>query len=192
MSLSGENVPSLALDVLDILKKSKILKAVRFSWWPPEESKSECDIQASEVFSYTEGPLLIYLETGEIVGISSDESINSIVVWVERNIEGVIHDENIENDEELYPVSSNDTTYSGEPWDALAGNKIENITLIKRHPQNVNYEDLPNEVGLQFTMQNGDEYILCHQLCGKTSNFSICDKNCLEGDILGELTYIEV
>jgi len=67
MSLSGESVPSLTLGTLDIFKKSRILKAIRFSWWPPEESTSECDVQAPEVFSYKEEPLLTYLETGEIV-----------------------------------------------------------------------------------------------------------------------------
>jgi hypothetical protein len=47
MSLRGENVPTSAQEVLDILKKSPILKAVRFSWWPAEDSAEECDIEDS-------------------------------------------------------------------------------------------------------------------------------------------------
>ncbi len=192
VSLSGEKVPSLALDILDILTKAKIMKAVRFSWWPPEESASECDIQGPEVFSFTEGPLLLYLETGEIVGISSDDSINSIVVWLERDINGNLHDEYIENDEELFPISSDDVKYNGSSWNSIVGNKIEKIKLIKREPQNINYKELPNEVGLQLIMENKDEYVLGHQLCGKVSNYSVTDKSCLNSDILDELTYMEI
>jgi hypothetical protein len=192
MSLRGENVPTSAQEVLDILKKSPILKAVRFSWWPAEDSAEECDIEDSEVFSFTEGPLLVYLGSGEIVGVSSDESKNSIVIWLERDIGGNVHEEDIENDDELFPISNDDKKYSKGVWNNVSGKKVKNIVLIKRSPQNVNYEELPNEVGLKITMDSGDELVLTHQLCAKVSNFSVSDDSALDRSILGELSYLKM
>jgi hypothetical protein len=192
MSLRGENVPTSAQEVLDILKKSPILKAVRFSWWPAEDSAEECDIEDSEVFSFTEGPLLVYLGSGEIVGVSSDESKNSIVIWLERDIGGNVHEEDIENDDELFPISNDDKKYSKGVWNNVSGKKVKNIVLIKRSPQNVNYEELPNEVGLIITMDSGDELVLTHQLCAKVSNFSVSDDSALDRSILGELSYLKM
>jgi hypothetical protein len=192
MSLRGENVPTSAQEVLDILKKSPILKAVRFSWWPAEDSAEECDIEDSEVFSFTEGPLLVYLESGEIVGVSSDESKNSVVIWLERDIGGNVHEEDIENDDELFPISNDDKKYSKGVWSNVSGKKVKNIVLIKRSPQNVNYEELPNEVGLKITIDGGDELVLTHQLCAKASNFSVTDDSTLDRSIVGELSYLKM
>lgn len=192
MSLRGENVPTSAQEVLEILKKSPIFKAVRFSWWPAEDSADECDIEDSEVFSFTEGPLLVYLESGEIVGVSSDESKNSVVIWLERDMAGNVHEEDVENDDELFPVSNDDKKYSKGVWSNVSGKKVKNIVLIKRSPQNVNYEELPNEVGLIITMDSGDELVLTHQLCAKASNFSVSDDSALDRSILGELSYLKM
>jgi hypothetical protein len=192
MSLRGENVPTSAQEVLDILKKSPILKAVRFSWWPAEDSAEECDIEDSEVFSFTEGPLLVYLESGEIVGVSSDESKNSVVIWLERDIGGNVHEEDIENDDELFPISNDDKKYSKGVWGNVSGKKVKNIVLIKRSPQNLNYEELPNEVGLKITIDGGDELVLTHQLCAKASNFSVSDDSTLDRSIVGELSYLKM
>jgi len=192
VNLSGENIPSLSVDIMSILKKSAIKNAVRYSWWPPKESTDECDIQDSDVFSYTEGPLLVYMESGEVVGFSSDESKNSIVVWLEKDADGNIHEEDIENDNELFPISYNEKSYSGGVWNTIAGRRIVKVTLIKRSPQTVKYEDLPNEVGVLLTIENGSEFYLCHQLCGKSTNFSATDKNGLEEKLLDQLSFMEI
>jgi hypothetical protein len=192
MSDQMEYIVSEAVEVIGTLKRATILKMVRFSWWSPKESSVECDIQDSEVFSYTEGPLLIYLEGGEVIGFGSDESKNSIVLWFERDSEGNVHDGNIENDEELFAVDFNDQCYSDPKWNLYNGKKIESMKLIKRAPMNVKYEELPNEVALQITVQGGGAFVVCHQLCGKNTNFAIIDSDNIVNSLVGELSYIEV
>jgi hypothetical protein len=132
------------------------------------------------------------LESGEIVGVSSDESKNSVVIWLERDIGGNVHEEDIENDDELFPISNDDKKYSKGVWSNVSGKKVKNIVLIKRSPQNVNYEELPNEVGLKITIDSGDELVLTHQLCAKASNFSVSDDSTLDRSIVGELSYLKM
>ncbi|WP_164707439.1 hypothetical protein [Metapseudomonas otitidis] len=192
MWLKGEDVPSCAKKILYIIKGSTIKKAVRYSWWSPEESAKECDVKDSEVFSFTEGPLLIYLASGEVVGISSDESKSSVVVWLERDLAGNVHEENIEGNREFFPVENNDKIYCSGVWRSVSGKSVREIFIIKRAPQSVSYNDLPNEVGLKLIMSDGCELVLCHQLFAKSSNFSVSDGGALGSDVLGELSYLRV
>ncbi|MGK8706162.1 hypothetical protein ACRS5L_07130 [Metapseudomonas otitidis] len=179
MILRGESVPSLAQDILRLIKGAPIRKVARFSWWSPEESAIECNLEDSEVFSYTEGPLLIYLGSGEVVGMSSDEAKNSVVVWLEQDVNGNLHEESLE--------SNDDGRFCGGIWRDVSGKKVVDIFVVKCKARNVMYGDLPNEVGLRMILEDGGELFVCHKLFDRVSNFSVSEFSALEGDVLGEL-----
>ena len=189
MDSNLDKVPTKSGNILEILTSSSISNVVRFSWWPPAETSQECEIKDSEVFSFSEGPVVFYLESGEAVGVSSDESLHSIVIWLERDIDGNTHEYDVEKDEELFPVSINDNKYNNGFCSDIDGKKIENIEVIKRKPRSPKYEELPNEVGLKLYLSNNETIILGHQLCGMTSNFSFSSASRLDKDILKELSY---
>ncbi|MCO7552698.1 hypothetical protein [Metapseudomonas otitidis] len=187
MILRGESVPSLAQEVLRLIMGAPIRKVARFSWWSPEESAIECNLEDSEVFSYTEGPLLIYLESGEVVGMSSDEAKNSVVVWLEQDVNGNLHEESLESNDEFFPVANDDGRFCGGIWRDVSGKKVVEIFVVKCKARNVMYGDLPNEVGLRMILEDGGELFVCHKLFDRVSNFSVSEFSALEGDVLGEL-----
>ena len=189
MDRTLEKVPTKSERILEILTSSPISNVVRFSWWPPAESAQECDIKNSDVFSFSEGPIIFYLESGEAVGVSSDESIHSIVVWLERDKDGNTHEYDVEKDSELFPVSIDDKTYNNRFFGGISGKKIVNIEVIKRKPRSPKYEELPNEVGLKLYLSNNEIIILGHQLCGMASNFSFSNTSDLDKGILTELSF---
>lgn len=65
-------------------------------------------IEADEVFSLTAGPLLLYLDSGFVIGSASDPSRNSVTIWIEKDEHGNISDEPVELDAELYPIDARD------------------------------------------------------------------------------------
>ncbi|WP_236207912.1 hypothetical protein [Pseudomonas tohonis] len=192
MNSDISDVPSKKLDVLKRLKKGVILKAVRFGWWPAEEFVSLFKIDGDELFSFTEGALLVYLVSGDVIGFASDESLNSIVVWLELEGGADTAESVVEKEEDLFPVCHNDERYSKGIWRGVSGRVIERIFLIRRKPPSVQYDDLPNEVGLMLILDDREKLLLCHNLCDKSNVFSVCGYGDLSGDIIGELSFLEI
>ncbi|MDN4145351.1 hypothetical protein QYE80_10200 [Pseudomonas tohonis] len=193
MAASDSDVPSEKLDVLRRLKGKEILKAVRFGWWSAEEFIKLFKIKDCELFSFTEGTLLIYLGSGEVAGFTSADSLNSLIVWMEREGEEKGEAElEIERNEEFFPVFHDDERFSQGVWREISGKKIERVFLIKRKPIHVLYEDLPNEVGLMFVMDSREQVFLCHGLCSKPNDFSVCGYEDLRVDVIGELSFLEI
>lgn len=192
MSADISDVPSKKLDVLKRLKKGAILKAVRFGWWPAEEFVSLFKVDDDELFSFTEGALLVYLASGDVIGFASDESLNSVVVWLEVEGGADTAESAVEKEEELFPVCHDDERYSKGVWREVSGRVIERVFLIRRKPPTVQYDDLPNEVGLMFVLDDREELLLCHNLFDKPNVFSVCGYEDLRGDIIGDLFFLEV
>lgn len=188
--LTGASViPSACIPLLQIIKNEKLSKLIRFSWWESEESAEQCEIAQDEVFSLTYGPLLLYFESGLVIGVASNPSKNSIVLWVEKDNTGYIKDEAIENDTELYPIDAEDKIYSTSYWAQIVGQKIKKLNIIERDPYNALYEELPNEVGLEIVMENDTKFILSHGLHDDSDDFSVLTTSQLEVDILTSLKW---
>lgn len=187
---SASVIPSACITLLQIIKNEKLSKLIRFSWWESEESAEQCEITQGEVFSLTAGPLLLYFESGLVIGASSNPSLNSIVLWVEKDKTGYRKDEPIEIDTELYPVDAEDKIYSTPYWAQIVGQKIKKVNIIKRDPYNALYEELPNEVGLEIVMENDTKFILSHGLHDDSDDFSVLTTSQLEVDLLPSLKWI--
>ncbi|PSJ59038.1 hypothetical protein C7J99_31960 [Brevibacillus brevis] len=149
----------------------------------------QCEIAQDEVFSLTAGPLLLYFESGLVIGAASDPSRNSVILWVEKDDTGYIKDESIENDTDLYPIDAEDKIYSSPYWGQIVGQNIKEINIIKRDPQNALFEELPNEVGLEIVMENDMKFILSHGLHDDSDDFSVLTTSQLEVDLIASLKW---
>ncbi|BFH64639.1 MULTISPECIES: hypothetical protein [Paenibacillaceae] len=185
----GSSIPSDRIKLLQIIKNEKLSKLIRFSWWESEESMEQCEIAQDEVFSLTAGPLLLYFESGLVIGAASDPSRNSVILWVEKDDTGYIKDESIENDTDLYPIDAEDKIYSSPYWGQIVGQNIKEINIIKRDPQNALFEELPNEVGLEIVMENDMKFILSHGLHDDSDDFSVLTTSQLEVDLIASLKW---
>jgi hypothetical protein len=173
--------------ILDEIENRVLVRMVRFSWFSAEKSATECEIECSEVFSLTAGPVLLYFDSGLVIGAGSRPSENTVHIWVERNEVGNIakdRDEPLELDKELFPIEATDQKYSNFFWSQIIGKKIVKTTILKEKPRTVLYENLPNEVGLLITMETGDEFILSHGLHDESDDFSVIQKSQIDRKLL--------
>ncbi|RRJ67452.1 hypothetical protein EHV15_06945 [Paenibacillus oralis] len=115
----------------------------------------------------------MYFQSGLVIGAASDPSQNSVILWVERDDTGYITKEPIENDPELYAISALDKQYSNSYWTQIVGQKIRMVNIIKRNPQNALLAELPNEVGVEIVMDNGEKFILSYGLHNNSDDFSV-------------------
>lgn len=136
----------------------------RFSWWEGSDALEQCEIEEEDVFSLTAGPVLMYFQSGLVIGAASDPSQNSVITWVEKDDIGYTTNEPLENDPELYAISALDKQYSNSYWSRIVGQKIRMVNIIKRDPQNALLAELPNVVGVEIVMDNGEKFILSHGL----------------------------
>ncbi|GIO86795.1 hypothetical protein J25TS5_37270 [Paenibacillus faecis] len=185
----GSSIPSDRIKLLQIIKNNKLNKLVRYSWWEGKEAMEQCEIAQNEVFSLTAGPLLLYFQSGLVVGAASDPSRNSVIIWVEKDDTGYVKSEPVENDTDLYPIDAEDKTYSSPYWIQIVGQSIKEINIIKRDPYNALFEELPNEVGLEIVMENDMKFILSHGLHNDSDDFSVITASQIEIDILENLKW---
>lgn len=183
------SIPSDMINLFQLIKNKKLNKLIRYSWWENEEAMEHCEIEPDEVFSLTAGPLLLYFESGLVIGAASEPSRNSVVVWIEKDETGYMKYDSIEQDTDLYPIDAVDNTYSNPYWIQIVGQHIKEISIIKRDPQNVLFEELPNEVGVEIVMENELKFILSHGLHNDSDDFSVIAPSQLEISIIANLSF---
>jgi hypothetical protein len=208
--LDISDIPSNRSEVLDSLKGLKILNFTRYSWVPPDTAVLEYGIEAKEVFSLTAGCLIMSFDSGLAIGYSSQPSLNSVVIWVEKNEAGETSEELTEEDNELYPVDVRDALYSNIFWANLVGQRILNITILKINYfsspdeytanqmvwqglsngtiskgtyRSSRYEELTNEVGLLFELEDGSRFIASHGLHDDSDDFSVIQELQIDNEI---------
>ena len=180
----AENIPSKLSKLLNSLIGRKLERLTRYSWYSEGEAIKEYKISKEEVFSLTAGPILIYFEDGLVIGASSNPSLNSVVIWVEKNEDNDCSDELIENDNELFPI---DAKNQRNFWSCLLGQSIVALNIIKRNTNNPKMTELPNEVGLFILMSNGYKFILSHGLHDNSDDFSVIQEKQINEELLHQL-----
>jgi hypothetical protein len=185
--ISNSNIPSKQEDLLQSFNGLVITKLSRFSWVSGSQAVEDYQIQYSQVFSLTAGPLIVHFDSGLVVGFSSNPSIGSVVLWVEKNEIGAVKKELTEFDKDLFNIDANDIKYSCSFWAGLIGQKIADTKILKRKPQNSLYEELPNEVGLVVTMESEDHFIASHGLHDNSDDFSVIKKSQIDVKIIEEI-----
>ncbi|HEX9061480.1 MAG TPA: hypothetical protein VF941_14965 [Clostridia bacterium] len=182
-----ENIPSIHTELLNKLKGQKLIKMTRYSWWQASEAVEQCSISAEEVFSLTAGPILLYFESGIVLGGASNPSENSVIIWAEKDGDTYTSEEAIENDPELWGIDAVDEKYSSDFWRKVIGKHIVDFSIIKREPQNAKYIDLPNEVGLMLVTEDNEKFILSHGLHDNSDDFSVITESQIDEGIVSKL-----
>jgi len=188
-----ENIPTKQKEIILKLLNQKISKIIRYSWDTPAYMVDEWDIPEPYVFNLTDGPLLITLETGLVIGFASQPSLASVTVWIEETENGKSEkDEKTADDDELYPIDVRDSVYSPKEFHSIIGQEIVDIKLLKRIPENALFEGLPGEVGLLIKFKNNTEMVLSHGLHDNSDGFSVLLKSQILPEILLQLTEVDM
>jgi hypothetical protein len=167
--LNVEDIPSRRGDLLKMLDGAVITRMVRYSITPPEEVVAERGIPESKVFSLTEGPLLLWLDSGNVIGVASQPSQISVTLWLEQG-DGVEGD--LISDEGVYPIEATDPRYSDEHLRGLLGRHLGIASLIIRDADDPSY-DQPREAGVVLVFDGGGELILGHGLHNGSDDFAV-------------------
>lgn len=184
-TLFAEDTPSKLLDLVRSMEGRELTKLIRYSWESEDEAIDEYEITRDEVFSLTAGPLLMYFNDGLVVGCSSDPSKNSVVLWVEKNERGENISELSEDDDELFAIDATDHGL----WSSYLNKRINSAKIIKRNVSSAKMEELPNEVGLALSFENGAEFILSHGLHDDSDDFSVIKRGDISKDMLEQLSF---
>jgi hypothetical protein len=166
-NVTEEAVPSQRRDLLAALVGARIERLTRYSWEDPDATGSPLP-----PFSSAAGPLLIALDSGEILGAASQPSLMSVTLWLERDRKGGGAARTL-GDPELHPIEATDPQLSTPELAALVGRRIESMALLRRDAEKVRWQDRPREVGLVLRTEGGGELILAHGLHDDSDDFSV-------------------
>ncbi len=181
MPLYSEDIPSRRIELLEAVCGYTIAKMIRFSWYPVDEAIEEYEIDKSDVFSLTAGPLLIYFNSGLVIGVSSNPSLNSVVLWVEKNEIGEAVDDPTELDDELFPIEADND------WIKFAGKTIASFKILRKKIISAKLAELPNEVGLLIEINDGNQFILSHGLHDNSDDFSVITKKQIDPGLMDQI-----
>lgn len=177
INYTQSGVPSKRIELLRSFLGRRIVSAIRYSWWPAEESAKECGILDQDVFSLTAGAVTLGLDSGLVLAIANEPSAASVVIWLEKDAVGnILRDNSLKHDTELYPISADDFKFSNDFWRSIIGGEILTISIFRRYPKNVLFSELPNEACLCFTLTSGIKFFATHGLHNDSDDFSVLEE----------------
>ncbi|MBB5020657.1 hypothetical protein HNQ59_003982 [Chitinivorax tropicus] len=185
--LNNPAPPSTSSDFLNALIGVRIIDLVRYSWWPAGTVAAECGIGDAQAFGLTAGPLSIVFENGQILGLASDPTINSVVIWDESARRSTLSSIALNQDDELFPIFAQNEVYATPFWKQVVGNTLTQLTILKRKTMSAKEGELPSELGLRFRMQNGLSFVASHGLHNGSDDFSVLEESQLAPMELVEL-----
>ncbi|MGT0244770.1 hypothetical protein [Burkholderia pyrrocinia] len=168
--------PSLAADFLKSFIGKRVVGLVRYSWWPAEDVSNECGISNSEAFSLTAGPLAVFFDEGEILGVASSPELNSVVVWDERGRRLDCNQNSLDKDDELFPILESGS-YASNYWSRLINRSLCEIVVLKRGDMNAKKQSLPSEVGIRFVFEGELGFVASHGLHDDSDDFSVLEES---------------
>lgn len=185
------NVPSKSTNLLRGCLGKRILRLVRYSWWPAQEVAGECGVRDEQAFSLTAGPLAVYFEGGTILGLGSEPSLNSVIVWDEGSRHASHDPSAMERDKELFAIAD-DGRFAASGWRHFNGQILSELVILKRLDLNAKEQMRPSEGGLCFRCQDGTSFIASHGLHNNTDDFSVLEESQLPGKGLKEVALLSL
>lgn len=150
---------------------------VRYSWWRKDEVANECHISKEQTFALTAGPLTVTFEDGSVLGVASDPSTNSVIVWLDNAHNQVYTDQPLCEDSDLFPILANDKIYSEPAWGKFIGCTLTRFSILKNTNMNVGEAAVPSELGLCFYFNDNEHFIASHGLHDSSDDFSVLIDN---------------
>jgi hypothetical protein len=191
MIFPREDVPSRRLELLAPTIGQRLIRLVRYSRLPLDEALSEYGVPQAQLFGLTAGPLALELESGCILGAGSQPSLNSVTLWLERDDRGQMPSDPMSKDETLTPIPAQDPRYADARWNAIPGQRVTSISILRRSGQSVLHDDLPSEVAVQLELESGDSIFLAHGLHDDSDDFSVLHREEILPEIAANLRVIE-
>lgn len=150
-----ENIPSSQEDLLRSTLGLKVKSVRRY-----EVNDDYLDLQADDLFTNAEGPLLIEFGNGLILGFGHQPSLNSVTVWLEQDAGGQRRKEGILEDPDFTSFSIDSSAASNMDASKILGQGVTSWE-VQRSEQ---YSGLPNEQALVLTLTNGEHLVIAHGL----------------------------
>jgi hypothetical protein len=188
MDLGVEDIPSRRPDLLKMLDGAVITRMVRYSLSPPPQVVAKRRLPESKVFSLTEGPLLLWLDSGNVIGAAGQPSQISVTLWLELGdgVEGELMSDN-----DVYPVEVSDPRYSDEYLLGLLGRRVRVASLIIRDADDPSYGE-PREAGVVLAFEGGGELILAHGLHNNLDNFAVLRREQIAPQVAARMREIPI
>lgn len=184
----ASRVPSAAAEMLRSLIGKRLVGLARYSWWPGFEVGQQCGVVPSAAFSMTGGPLAMTFENGQAIGLASEPSLASVIVWLDRGVGGrAIREPTLDQDSELFPIDARDAEFSQPHWATLINTRLGGISVLKRRPFNALHVDLPCEVGLCLQFDGGQELLAVHGLHDDSDDFAVVIREQIVPALIPEL-----
>ncbi|NRR31965.1 hypothetical protein HSX11_17465 [Oxalobacteraceae bacterium] len=169
----------------------RVVKLIRYSWWPKEDIAIECGIAKEFAFSLTAGPLEVIFDDESSLGVASDPGLNSVIVWREREPGGrACVKSPLDTDAELFSVSADDGDYSSQFFGGVLNHKLIGFSILKKKLMSSLESELPSELGLCFIFEENLRFIASHGLHDGSDDFSVLMPNHLEDKQRGQLIEI--
>jgi hypothetical protein len=173
MAALSSDIPSRRRALLAALLGQRALRIVRYSWVPPEQAVREYALSAPQVFGRTAGPIALEFASGVILGVASQPSENSVVVWWERDEHGAMQAEPLSQAAELSAVSADDPHYADASWGALLGARLLAIRMFRSVGGGAKQAGAPSETALEFQFERGQSLFCTHGLHDNSDDFSV-------------------
>lgn len=165
--------PSVSKKILRELIGKKVTGLVRYSWWKKGEVANECHISKEQAFALTAGPLTVTFEDGSVLGVASDPSTNSVIVWLDNAHNLVDTDQPLCEDPDLFPILANDKIYSEPQWGKFIGCTLTRFSILKNTNMTAGEAAVPSELGLCFYFKDTEHFIASHGLHDGSDDFSV-------------------
>lgn len=187
------STPMASAKILAGLAGHRITAMTRYSWWPAEEAATRVNVASHDVFSLTSGPLEVRFDTGIAIGLASDPSLNSVIVWVERDESGrLLCPEPMSEDKELHAIAVDNPKYANNIWRSAIGVRIARVIVLKRRAASARMVGLPSEVGLCLVLENGLRILAAHGLHNDSDDFVVIREEMISPNIRADLTEVAV
>ena len=186
-----ENPPSAHKILLSAIVGARIKNIIRCSW-DPFSSFDEYklyNIAKEKFFRFTTGSVVFVLDNGIEIAFSSQEGLNSIVLWCERDAIGTKTEDYYRDDTDLNLIEVSDPQFTTEKERNLLGLRIVSVEVLKMKPPTTKYSGLPNEVGVNLLLEDGKSILLAHNLVQSSDSFAIAYDSEIPPQIMSELVF---
>lgn len=184
-SMTEEDTPSRHHDLLRSILGASITRLTRYSWSPKEAVASESELQPELVFSRTAGPLLITLSSGRAIAASSQPSLISVTLWLDKV-------PSISSDPDLHPIEADDPKFSEPDFARMLGKQVTAVAILTREPKNAKWESRPREVGVSLAFDGASDLILSHGLHDDSDDFSVLMRKDVSPSLWSQLQEVPV